>query len=104
MHTEYIIDGTRYAAISIRRRPRLLGVGGVLRHQRLPLFDVAFHYLPVLEGPLWMFSDFIVYSMVAIMGLMLISNVFIKVRSRIPTIVIVPRCHCYVLVPLLSVC
>ncbi|GMH60373.1 hypothetical protein TrVE_jg5491 [Triparma verrucosa] len=46
--------------------------------QRLPLFDVAFHYLPVLEGPLWMFSDFIVYSMVAIMGLMLISNVFIK--------------------------
>jgi hypothetical protein len=26
MHTEYIIDGTRYAAISIRRRPRLLGM------------------------------------------------------------------------------
>lgn len=32
--------------------------------QRFKLWDVSYHFLPVLEGPLWLFSDFLVYTLI----------------------------------------
>jgi len=46
--------------------------------QRLPLYDLSFAHLPLLSGPLWLFSDFLVYTLITITVVMLLSNFFVK--------------------------
>ena len=46
--------------------------------QRVPLQDIAFGFLPKLQGGLWMASEYLVYSMVAIIVLAILSILFIS--------------------------
>jgi len=46
--------------------------------QRVPLQDIAFGFLPKLQGGMWMASEYLVYSMVAIIVLAILSILFIS--------------------------
>jgi hypothetical protein len=50
--------------------------------QRLPLYDLAFDFLPTIQGVWWHFTDFLIYFMLLGVGSLVILSTFMAYRSQ----------------------